>query len=405
MTKAPEEGEASLDTKDFGFLAVEPSSPTSSPEQESTEKVAAKEKSDNKKRFFFPLRITKAKPAQESQKTTDNPSGRSTKNKYYGHEKFAFVCKANAIQYFLLCWQQSLLSLISLGYLLPWQLEKQKRYLLQNTYLQSHALQWIDRKSWFPVAWILLYCCFAFIGVTAYLQPLWGLLALTGLLVFSPAIYLRSYCRAWGNLVFRDTPFALQLSWRESFSLGIRFSLSVLLSLGLLLPKNIRKLQELLFSKLRYGRIYFRFSSEHRIVSPWLLPYLLLPLGFLAITAVCLEYTANFSMSEQWLFLAGSKPTQILVACGFLFFVSIQLYQDLQINKAANLHLLGSRLRYKASMPQLFTLWLGNLLILVLSCGILWPLVSYRNYQFNLRHWRVMLAKPGGIEDILHKAI
>lgn len=340
---------------------------------------------------------------EEEEDDSSNHTRTMNKKEYFGFDKFALEFTASPFSFLIHYWKTFILGTLSFGLFFKWHQRKAREFLLSHTFFRAYPFEFVREQSSFSVISFLHSIFLLLIPVSFSFDTYIGSLHLA-LSSFSIGfIVLEKYHNLFNNLKYQDIAFALNLSHKEYFKLGLSFSLKVLFSLGFFTPRAVRDLQEYLFTKLRYGRIYFRISHKYRVLNDTPIYHLILPSIFI-VAAIAVSNQLGYdwkSLAEEYIL-----QTQTFIAFGV--FMGLYLYvaikNEILTHLFTNLNIRNSKFQYKGSFTKHMYLFLSNLVLIILSLGILYPIAKWRTHKYYVKNIRVYISRPGGLKEIVDNA-
>lgn len=339
----------------------------------------------------------------EKENSSSEHTRTMNKEQYFGYDKYAFEFKGSLLSYLSQYWKSFFLGCLSFGLFFKWHFRQSREYLVTHTYFRTYPFQLKKEQRSFSLL-SLLYSLFVLLIPLSFSQNIYIGLVHIFLASYSVGfLVLEKYHNLFNNLKYQDIDFALNLTHKEYLKLANAFSLKVVFSFGILSPRAVRDLQEYLYTKLRYGRIYFRMSHKHHILSDTPIFHLILPgiLGVISVlTANYLQidwqlYFEEYVLQKQWIY-------PILFLSGLYLYAAIK--NEILNHLFFNLSIRNSKFQYKGSFIKHFFLILSNLALITMSFGLLIPLAKWRSYKYYIKNIRVLINKPGGLNEIIDNA-
>lgn len=184
-------------------------------------------------------------------------------------------------------------------------------------------------------------------------------------------------------------------SWRYGLT-HFWTGLLIPLTFGWIIPWRSTRLQHMLVSDMRFGDQPFRFTASAR---PLYLRFLLLWLGTIAIAIIAAAAVKTLVM-ESLLTLDPTSPrgytvsptgaaaiAAVALAAYFVYSVVSAWYRASQINHfAAHTHFDGATFRADVTAGGLVWLTVGNLLLVLLSLGVLTAVAQVRSARYYISH-------------------
>ncbi len=292
---------------------------------------------------------------------------------------------------------------VTVGIWIPWARVRNRRFFYNNTRILDDGLDYLATgfdlfKGWVVVTIILLaFYALPMLGVP-FLQE--GLSVLL-LLVYPWALNksLRFNAR---NLAWRDVRFDFHGSYLGSLWNFFLFPVIGILTLGLLLPMASRSMRDYIASRYSFGTAgFFSESSLGAYYGAGLKTLLLFlalffPLMILLISTAAgaiidgVSYagegndSSNLALAVLNILMVQIHPLAFPLTLGFIFMVTGAYYRALTRNIMLGSLRLKGGVRFRSTVSGLVLAWIvvTNLLLVIVSVGLLLPWAQVRQYKY-----------------------
>jgi len=324
-----------------------------------------------------------------------------------GSESSAFEFMSDWRSFAPIAFSNLLLSIVTLGIYLFWARARERRFLWANTRFIDERLEWTGPGLELFIGYVIAFFVLvlplgaAQFGLQALsLQGYPGVAALLLLVLYVTITYLA------GVAIFRALRYRLSRTfWHGirggSNDQGLAFGIEYLwrtflgsLALGLLIPWSMISLWNARWNAMSFGPMEFESNARYEPIFGRYLLFYLAPLLLLVIGVV----TAIAAFA-----LGGSLPrptdpstvptlfAAIFVIGYLLFFVLLGLvalvYYAAYFREAVgNLRLGGLEFVFTARTRDWIGLMIGNFALVVVTLGIGYIFIGYRNWTFFVRH-------------------
>lgn len=292
---------------------------------------------------------------------------------------------------------------VTIGIWIPWARVRNRRFFYNNTRVLDDGLDYLATgfdlfKGWVVVTVIL---------VSFYALPMLGIpflqegLSVVLLLVYPWALNksLRFNAR---NLAWRDVRFDFHGSYLGSLWNFFLFPVIGILTFGLLLPMASRSMRDYIASRYSFGTAgffsesslgaYYGAGLKTVLLFLTLFVLLMIPLISTAAGAIIdgVSYAGdgdgplNFVLAVLNILMVQIHPLAFPLALGLIFMVTGAYYRALTRNiMLGGLRLQGG-IRFRSSVSGLVLAWIvvTNLLLVIVSVGLLLPWAQVRQYKY-----------------------
>lgn len=292
---------------------------------------------------------------------------------------------------------------VTIGIWIPWARVRNRRFFYNNTRVLDDGLDYLATgfdlfKGWVVVTVIL---------VSFYALPMLGIpflqegLSVVLLLVYPWALNksLRFNAR---NLAWRDVRFDFHGSYLGSLWNFFLFPVIGILTFGLLLPMASRSMRDYIASRYSFGTAgffsesslgaYYGAGLKTVLLFLTLFVLLMIPLISTAAGAIIdgVSYAGdgdgplNFVLAVLSILMVQIHPLAFPIALGLIFMATGAYYRALTRNiMLGGLRLQGG-IRFRSSVSGLVLAWIvvTNLLLVIVSVGLLLPWAQVRQYKY-----------------------
>lgn len=300
-----------------------------------------------------------------------------------------------------------LLSIVTLGIYLFWARARERRFLWANTRFIDERLEWTGTGLELFIGYVIAFFLLAVpvgaaqFGIQALsLQGYPGIAALLLLFIYVAVTYLA------GVAIFRALRYRLSRTfWHGirggSNDQGLAFGIEYLwrtflgsLALGLLVPWSMISLWNARWNAMSFGPMEFESNARYEPIFGRYLLFYLVPLLLVILGVVVAVAAAAFGGSLprpgnpgnlQALFIA-------IVVIGYLIFfvllglIALVYYAAYFREAVGNLRLGDLEFAFTARTRDWIGLMLGNFALVVVTLGIGYIFIGYRNWTFFVRH-------------------
>lgn len=292
------------------------------------------------------------------------------------------------------------LTMLTLGLWTPWARVRKRRFFYSNTRILDEGLDYLATGFDIFKGWVIVTLIFAIYYVIPILLPvpfLEYLLVLVLLFVYPWALN-RSFRFNARNIAWRDVRFDFNGSYLGSLWYFFILPLIGLLSVGLLMPLASKAMRDYVARCYSFGTA--NFSSDSSVLSYYGAGIKTLILsGILMVPLVAAVYLVIYDLAMQYVAGGLTAPSVeqimeepaigaifIMVPVGlyFLFTITVSYYQALTRNIMVNTLRLQGGIRFRSTLSGFVLAWimLTNLILIVISLGLLLPWTQVRRYRY-----------------------
>lgn len=293
-----------------------------------------------------------------------------------------------------------LLSIVTLGFYIPWARVRTRRYFHRNTLLDGHSFDYVADPKRLLIGYLIVGAFFILYVGSGTINPL---LALPVILVFWAALPWLRYKSARffaANSTYRNLRFRFEGTLGGAYAAYLGWPMLSILTLGLLAPLSSFKKAEYFFGHFAYGnfrsvftgRVGWFFKVLYSLVGIALVSFVIF---IAAIVALALQQQAapggaRTGASEEppiWAFAAGFG------IYGFMFLLA-GVWIVLSKNYCWN-HLVvnpgPAQIVFRSRLEVVRYLWIvfSNVVLTILTVSLFAPFAAVRIYRYRLDHLAV----------------
>lgn len=265
-----------------------------------------------------------------------------------------------------------LLTICTCGIYSAWAKVRTTNYFYGNTKLKGSSFSYTAS----PIS-ILKGRLIAFVVLTAYTflsqsSPQIGGLIILLIALISPLVIVNSLKFRMYNTEYRGLRFGFIGSTGEAYKIFLGGYLLVILSLGILFPWWEKKRKEFYIGKTRFGTSQFTCNIEYGT--------------FYKTAGIVFFSIILFSIFMSFFFPLGVNGGDTI---GLLFFPLIGIlgaywYSTITNHIISKSNLENISFRSEMKTGELAILWLGNLILMIITLGLATPWVMVRNVRYRI---------------------
>ncbi|MEM7790067.1 MAG: YjgN family protein [Verrucomicrobiota bacterium] len=295
-------------------------------------------------------------------------------------------------EYFRIWIVNTLLTIVTLGFYLPWAKVRTRRYFYLNTSLDGEPFDYLaDPKKlfWGYVIVAVFLIAYNFLPT---INPIFVLpVFIIGLVGFPWVIYKsrRFFCH---NSAYRNIRFHFSGELSEAYTAYIAFPIVAGLTLGIMLPHVFFKQKEYFFANVSYGNIHAQFSGR---VSYFYKVYLIAAAVVIAaifLLPILIAGASSSSMNTDGdLDGMNSLLMATIITTYLTMFVVFQYVNVLITNHCWKHTRFPNHLNCNCSIKPSKYIWIQatNIVAIVLSLGLLVPWAKIRLYRYRISCFHV----------------
>ena len=200
----------------------------------------------------------------------------------------AFQFKGEGFEYFKIWIVNTLLTIVTLGIYSAWAKVRNNRYFYSNLYLDEDNFRYLAEPLTILKGRIIAVVVLLIYSVVSTVSPVAGIVMAILFLVFVPLLVNRSLAFNNRMSAFKNIQFSFKGSYGEAFMALLVWPIIGILTLGILYPMAILKVNQYVVRNSAYGTSKFEFHAtfkDYGIIFLTMLGVLLLfgiPVGLLA---------------------------------------------------------------------------------------------------------------------------
>lgn len=310
--------------------------------------------------------------------TTAN-QGRATSMKFHGKTG----------EYFGIWIVNILFTILTLGIYSAWATVRNKRYFYQNTEIDGHRFKYLAEPMQILKGRIIAIVVFALYSLMLQFSPVLGALAAFTLMIFTPYIVVSGMRFNARMTSYRNIRFNFVGKVGEAAKVFIGWPLLATITLFILYPVALRKIDEFLYNNLSYGDK--KFSSElssgtyYKAAIGAFVIIVGLMFVVVAMTAGMGGDIRSGASGAGFVFIVMYVLALSIAAAFYKALIRNHIYQNTQVAEIATL---GS----DVSVGGLTWLHLSNALAIMFSLGLALPWVKIRTANFYAEHTQVAIT-------------
>ena len=338
---------------------------------------------------------------------TEPPQDTSTPKQYKP------VFTGSASEYFRIWIVNIFLTIVTLGIYAAWAKVRTRRYFYAHTKLANHPFDYLAN----PVAilkgnliiagGIILYNSSQVIGSK------WTNIITIAFSLIIPFLIFKSLRFYAYNSAFKNIRFHFIGTMKDSYLIYLLLPICIPFTLGLIFPYWVYLRKNYFFENFAFGATTNTFTGEPR---PFYLTYLKASLMFIGAAIIIIGFILSFCLSSISYIFKGTAPqalgnfkpwimiflSLLLIYLFLLFlFTGIQQYIYSRITNYCWRHSKLGEVRFLSTIQARQLLWirLTNILIIILSLGLLAPWAKIRRVRYILDNIKVITT--GDLNDFV----
>ena len=174
------------------------------------------------------------------------------------HKEFSFT--GTAVEYFGIWIVNILLTILTLGIYSAWAKVRTNRYFYGHTNVAGSNFDYLASPITILKGYLIAVAIFIAYVAISYLAPVFELIFFTLLLLALPLIVVRAMAFRLRNTAYRNIRFQFDRQYGQAVRTYIGIGLLIVVTLGLIFPYYIYRLNKFLISNASYGKS--RFSLQ-----------------------------------------------------------------------------------------------------------------------------------------------
>ncbi|MGX5665197.1 YjgN family protein [Rhizobium daejeonense] len=316
--------------------------------------------------------------------------------------------RGRAGEYFGIWIVNILLTIVTAGIYSAWAKVRRNRYFYGNTFVDGHSFDYHARGKQIFIGRLIVFAYLIVYNIVLMFQPFIGLALALGMLLLLPWIVSRSLRFNARVTSYRNIRFDFLGKTWGAFVAIILGGLVSIISLGILAPFASRWLYRYVFNNLRYGdRAFATDPRIGKLYGVWWVSALISLVGFVIAAGLgFLFYAASASNMD---FLTEEERTIRIVGAIYgtavpllvLYAVAAIFYRVGVRNVVMQATLLDGRHRLYSDLSRFRYFWIvvSNLVVSVMSFGLMRPWAAIRERRYTIEHSGI--AFDGDIGEVI----
>ncbi|NGO63777.1 DUF898 family protein [Rhizobium daejeonense] len=316
--------------------------------------------------------------------------------------------RGRAGEYFGIWIVNILLTIVTVGIYSAWAKVRRNRYFYGNTFVDGHSFDYHARGKQIFIGRLIVFAYLIVYNIVLMFQPFIGLALALGMLLLLPWIVSRSLRFNARVTSYRNIRFDFLGKTWGAFVAIILGGLVSIISLGILAPFASRWLYRYVFNNLRYGdRAFATDPRIGKLYGVWWVSALISLVGFVIAAGLgFLFYAASASNMD---FLTEEERTIRIVGAIYgtvvpllvLYAVAAIFYRVGVRNVVMQATLLDGRHRLYSDLSRFRYFWIvvSNLVVSVMSFGLMRPWAAIRERRYTIEHSGI--AFDGDIGEVI----
>jgi uncharacterized membrane protein YjgN (DUF898 family) len=311
-----------------------------------------------------------------------------------------FRFHGNGAEYFRIWIVNFLLTLLTLGVYSAWAKVRKNRYIYGSTELAGSYFDYLAEPVRILRGRLLAIGLLLALFVFQSFMPLLNLGILALLSLFTPWLIVRARMFNMRYTAYRNVRFGFKPAYGEAYETLLLWGLLSVLTLGMAAPYAHFRRNSLLVNNTRFGNLHFRLAG---VAGKFYFAYFVgFVMGFLLLVPLVTFVGQQANSPATGADSVTSVSLAILpifLAIAF-YFVAVKFSAALLLRITTNNTTIGgagdSARRHSLgsdwSLPVMLWIYLSNLVVLILSLGLLTPWAQVRILKYQLDHTWVDLA-------------
>lgn len=318
-----------------------------------------------------------------------------------GHE-LVFQFKGNASEYFKIWIVNVFLTIITLGIFFAWARVRSQRYFYGNTYLDGHNFDYHAKPISILIGWAVIISVFAAYNVLISFYPYLGIGSIIFIFIY-PFILNNAIAFNARMTSYRNVRFGFKGTYWSAFGAFIVLPVLAVFTLGILSPFASRATSNYVGKKTKFGD--WRFDTNTKasemytgLIHAFLIVVIIsiLLYGLFQLTFIHGTFSSAESAEASLQLFSGVIP--------FLVLIPINIYVAHVRNKSFNSTVFGNENKLRSFLSPTKYTWIvaSNLVVTVLSLGLLRPWAAVRKRRYLTGNTTIIIAEP--LDTIIDKA-
>lgn len=175
-----------------------------------------------------------------------------------------FVFKGDGMEYFKIWIVNILLTIITLGLYSPWAKVRNARYFYSHLYLDGHNFSYLADPFSIFKSRIIAFVVVILISLGAQLSPAVGIAAGIAILFLFPLLFNLSFAFENRMSAYKNIRFKFAGNYADAFSVLYLWPILGMLTLGIMYPYALLKMNKYIVSNSSYGQTLFNFNATFK---------------------------------------------------------------------------------------------------------------------------------------------
>jgi uncharacterized membrane protein YjgN (DUF898 family) len=298
-----------------------------------------------------------------------------------------FEFRGDGTEYFKIWIVNIFLTIITLGIYSAWATVRNNRYFYGNTFVDGTSFSYLAKPLQILKGRIIAVVVFALFVGLAGAFPIAGAILYLGLVFAAPYIYNQSRAFKMRNTSYKNIQFRFHGDYGEAFGILVIWPFFTLISLGLLYPMAVFRMNDYMVGCSAYGTTQFKFNAVAKDYYKIFGIGVGISLGLLVFLMVLLT---GFTSSGGIATLAGIGVAIFVVA-----YFTVALTNLVFISTTLKEHGFNATLTLGAYAKVL----LINMLLIVISLGLYLPAAKVRMMKYITSC--IELHERGSLDDFI----
>jgi uncharacterized membrane protein YjgN (DUF898 family) len=285
-----------------------------------------------------------------------------------------------------------------LGIYSAWAKVRKKKYLYNHTTLVGEHFDFHANPVNILKGRLLVAAAYGAFILLGKLYPAVSAFTATLFLLLLPWMVVRAMVFRMNNTSYRNIRFGFNKVYRESYAVMTTTNLVSVITFGIGAIWGINKNISFIANNMKFGKKNFHYIGSSKPL------YKSIFLGITAFVAVAIGFSLLVSphITEGNSIYLVSVISICMYAAGLG--ISALMASSIFNNTLNHLHLDGIAFRGQATTGSYFGLLFGNLLILVFSLGLAYPITTLRNHRYKVAKARLRVPNSKGLDGFVSES-
>lgn len=304
--------------------------------------------------------------------------------------------RGNAGEYFRIWIVNIALTIVTLGIYSAWATVRNNRYFYTNTYIQGNNFDFHAKPVAILIGRVISMSALGLYFLSSYIHPFAPPLVLLAIFAAIPWLVVRSRIFRMRNTSLRGVRFNFEENYSGAFKAYYVGALVTVLTLGVATPTAIYWRNRFAIDNSAFGQTPFDFEGKQDMFyaiiykSVGLLLLAMIGIGIFVAVATPMLGGAGIEPDTD----AASAYVSLFTFLYLLVYLAIGVYVQVRIrNYIWNKTTLGENTFLSTlSASKMFTIYLTNIIAIVVSLGLLVPWAKIRVTRYRAENTEVKLA-------------